>query len=138
LPVPRYTIAATAQIQGSSYTQISNLQSEPCSDADGGFDIGYSADGGWLEFDNVEFGAGPSAVDIRWASGGSGGVLEFHLDSLSGPIIAQGPAPVTGGWQSWQTFSTPVSGAQDLHTLFVVFRGAATNGLGNLNWFRFR
>ena len=135
---PRYAIAAIGQIQASSYTQIANLQSEPCSDAEGGFDIGYSADGGWLEFNNIDFGSGPTTVDVRWASSGSGGALEFHLDRVSGPTIAQGSLPVTGGWQTWQTFSIPVSGAQGLHRVFVVFRGSGTNGLGNLNWFRFR
>jgi hypothetical protein len=135
---PRYAIAAASQIQASSYTQIANVQSESCSDAEGGFDIGYSADGGWLEFDNIDFGSGSTAVDVRWASGGSGGALEFHLDRASGPIVASGFLPVTGGWQTWQTFSIPVSGAQGLHRVFVVFRGNGTNGLGNLNWFRFR
>jgi len=135
---PRYTIAASQQIQASSYAQIANLQSEPCSDADGGFDIGYSLGGGWLEFDNIDFGRGPTAVDVRWASAGPGGALEFHLDSVSGPTIAQGSTPVTGGWQTWQTFSIPVFSVHGLHNLFIVFRGSGTNGLGNLNWFRFR
>jgi glucosylceramidase len=62
---PRYVIAATVQMQASSYTQIANLQSEPCGDTDGGFDIGYSADGGWLQFDNIDFGNGMAAVDVR-------------------------------------------------------------------------
>jgi glucosylceramidase len=136
--VPRYVIDATQQIQASSYTQIANLQSEPCSDAEGGFDIGYAGDGSWLEYDNIDFGDGPSTVDVRWASAGSGGALEFHLDSPSGPIAAQATLPVTGGWQTWKTFPIPVSGAQGLRKLFVVFRGSGTNGLGNLNWFHFR
>jgi glucosylceramidase len=135
---PRYVIDAAQQIQASSYTEIANLQSEPCSDADGGFDIGYAGDGSWLEYDNIDFGDGPSAVDVRWASAGAGGSLEFHLDSISGPIVAQATLPVTGGWQTWQTFPIPVSGAQGLHKVFVVFRGSGTNGLGNLNWFQFR
>jgi glucosylceramidase len=135
---PRYVIDAAQQIQASSYTEIANLQSEPCGDADGGFDIGYAADGSWLEYDNIDFGSGPSAVDVRWASAGSGGALEFHLDSASGPMVAQATLPMTGGWQTWQTFPIPVSGAQGLHKMFVVFRGSRTNGLGNLNWFRFR
>jgi glucosylceramidase len=135
---PRYVIDAAQQIQASNYTQIANLESEPCTDADGGFDIGFAADGSWLEYDNIDFGTGPSAVDVRWASAGSGGTLEFHLDSISGPAIAQTALPVTGGWQTWQTFPIPVSSAQGLHKVFVVFHGSGTNGLGNLNWFRFR
>jgi glucosylceramidase len=136
--VPSYTIDAGQQIQASSYTQISNLQSEPCADADGGFDIGYAADGSWLEYDDIDFGSGPTAVDVRWASAGAGGALEFHLDSTSGPTVAQAALAVTGGWQTWQTFPIQVSGARGLHNVFVVFRGTGTNGLGNLNWFRFR
>jgi len=134
---PAYTISAFSQLQASSYTDISNLQSEGSTDADGGFDIGYSADGSWLEFDNVDFGAGPSAVDVRWASNGSGGTLEFHLDSLAGPAIATSTFGVTGGWQTWQTLTAPVSNAKGVHRLFVVFHGAGSAGLFNLNWFKF-
>jgi len=136
--VPAYIIAAAQQIQASSYTQIFNLQSEPCTDADGGFDLGYAADGSWLEYDNLDFGSGVTGVDVRWASAGSGGTLEFHLDTLSGPMIAQGGLPVTGGWETWQTYPMAVSGAQGLHKLFVIFHGTGANGLGNLNWFTFR
>ena len=136
--LPTYTIPATRQIQASSYTQISNLQSEPCTDTGGGYDIGYAADGSWLEYDNVDFGSGAGALNIRWASDGSGGTLEFHLDSTSGPTIAQGSFPVTGGWETWQTFPLTVSGAQGVHKLFVIFHGAGASGLGNLNWFQFQ
>ena len=135
--VPPYFIAAMQQIQASSYTQSANLQSEPCTDTDGGFDLGYAADGSWLEFDNIDFGSGPNTVDVRWASAGSGGALEFHLDDRSGPIVAQGTLPVTGGWETWQTFPLSVAGAQGMHKLFLVFRGSGSGGLGNLNWFRF-
>jgi len=75
---------------------------------------------------------------VRWASAGSGGSLEFHLDSATGPMVAQGNFPVTGGWETWQTYPMAVSGAQGLHKLFVIFHGTGANGLGNLNWFRFR
>jgi glucosylceramidase len=135
---PRYTIAAAQQIQASSYTQIANLQSEPCTDTDGGFDLGFAADGSWLEYDNIDFASGAGSVDVRWASAGSGGTLEFRLDSVSGPMIAQGTLPVTGGWQTWQTLPIPVSGAQGVHSLYIVFHGGGAAGLGNLNWFHFR
>src|SRR5262249_33104963 len=104
----------------------------------GGFDMGYATDGGWLEFDNIDFGSGAAAVDVRWASAVAGSALEFHLDRADGPTIGQGYLPATGGGQAWQTFAIPVSGAQGLHKLFIVFRGSGANGLGSLNWFRFR
>ena len=136
--VPDYAIRATQQIQASSYTELANRSRKRAADADGGFDLGYTADGSWLEYDNIDFGSGVSAVDVRWASAASGGTLEFHLDSTTGPAIALAGLPVTGGWQTWQTFPASVSGAQGRHKLFVVFHGSGTSGLGNLNWFRFR
>jgi hypothetical protein len=40
-----YTIPAARQLQASSYNNVSNLQSESCGDADGGFDLGYASAG---------------------------------------------------------------------------------------------
>ena len=136
--VPDYTIAATQQIQASSYTQVSGLQSETCTDGGAGFDMGYAAEGSWLAYDNIDFGSGVSGVEVRWASAGNGGQLEFRLDSASGPLIAQGTLPVTAGWETWQTFPLSASGAQGVHKLVVTFHGSGSAGLGNLNWFRFR
>ena len=135
---PDYTVPAAQQIQASSYTQVSGLQSETCTDAGGGFDLGFAADGSWLAYDNLDFASGVSAVDVRWASAGNGGQLEFRLDSATGPVIAQGTLPVTGGWETWQTLPLSASGAQGVHKLFLIFHGTGTAGLGNLNWFRFR
>jgi len=42
----------------------------------------------------------------------------------------------TGGWQTWQTVTAPVSGANGRHNLYLLFRGS-TSGIGNLNWFQF-
>jgi arabinoxylan arabinofuranohydrolase len=72
----------------------------------------------------------------RQASAGSGGTLEFHLDSPTGALIASGTIPVTGGWQTWKTVSAPASGASGIHDLYMVFKG--TTSIGNVNWFRFQ
>jgi glucosylceramidase len=135
-----YRVSATAQpIMASSYTDISNIQTEQCSDTDGGFDAGYANDGSWAEYRNIDFGSGVQSVAVRMASAGSGGTLRFHLDSVTGPLIAQVTVPVTGGWQTWQTVSAPVSGATGEHYLYVVFaRNAGSGGIGNLNWFQFK
>ena len=133
-----YTVNAAAQIQASSYNSISGLQTEPSADRDGGFDVGYSTDGGWAEYRNIDFGSGADSLKVRVASGGSGGMLEFHLTSPTGPLIARVSIFATGGWQNWITVTAPVSGAAGVQTLYVVFRQTAGAQIGNLNWFRFQ
>ena len=137
---PEFVIPALGrQIQASSYTSLHELRTETCTDAGGGFNLGYAASGSWAGYRNIDFGAGASAVEARVASAGTGGTLEFRLDSPAGPVIAEVGLPVTGGWQTWTTVSAPVSGASGVHDLYIVFtRPSGSGGLGNLNWFRFR
>ena len=99
---------------------------------------GLAQDGSWAEYRNVDFGAGANSVNVRVASAGTGGTLEFHLDSLAGPVIAQALIPVTGGWQTWTTVTASVSAAAGVRVLYVVVKhSGGTGGIGNLNWFQF-
>jgi hypothetical protein len=117
---------------------MSGLETETTSDTDGGYDLGYSADGSWAEYRNIDFGSGVSSVNVRVTSGGSGGTMEFHLDSQSGPLAGTATLPVTGGWQTWTTVTAPISGATAIRNLFVTFRsGGASGGIANVNWFQF-
>lgn len=129
--------AAAAQIQGSSYSSESGLETETTGDATGEYDLGYISPNSYTVYKNVDFGTGASQVSVREASAGAGGTLEFHLDSASGPIVSTVTLPVTGGWQSWQTVSGTVSGATGVHDLYAVFKGSS-NGIANLNWFQFQ
>jgi glucosylceramidase len=130
--------ALSQQIQASSYNGMSGLETEATSDVDGGYDLGYSGDGSWAEYRNIDF-TGVSSGRVRVASAGSGGTLEFHLDSLNGPLVGTAALSATGGWQMWTTVTMPVSGATGIRNLFVVFRsGGASGGIANLNWFQFR
>jgi glucosylceramidase len=127
---------ATWQIQGSSYSSESGLETETTGDVTGGYDLGYVSPGAQAVYKNVNFGTSVSGVSVRTASGGAGGTLEFHLDSAAGPLIATATLPVTGGWQTWQTVTAPVSAASGLHDLYLVFRGS-TAGIANVNWLQF-
>jgi hypothetical protein len=86
-------------------------------------------------YKNVDFGVSVNGVSVRAASGGNSGTVEFHLDSVSGPLVATVTLPVTGGWQTWQTAKATASGASGVHDLYVVFKG--TGGIANVNWFEF-
>jgi glucosylceramidase len=131
-------IPATSQIQASSFSSVSGLQTENTSDSTGAYDLGYVNPGAWAQYKNVNFGTGVSTVNVRTAAPtGAGGTLEFHLDSITGTLIATATLPPTGGYQTWQTVSAPVTGASALHDLYIVFRGASP-GVANLNWFQFQ
>jgi glucosylceramidase len=136
----QYTLPATDEIRASSYNDVVGLETEITSDLDGGYDLGYAANGYWASYSNVDFGSGVSTVDARVASDGSGGTLEFRLDSITGPLIAQATIPSTGGWQTWTNVTAPVSGAKGVHDLYLVYSYTGTNqsGIGNLNWFQFQ
>jgi glucosylceramidase len=154
---PAYTVSATSQIMASSFNSTAGnntlgnyltwgLETELTSDTNGGYDVGYSSDGDYAVYKNVDFGAGVSTVTARLAclggSGGGncGGALEFRLDSSSGTLVASVTIPSTGGWETWQTTpGSSVTGASGVHDLYVGFKAPAsgTASLGNLNWFQF-
>jgi glucosylceramidase len=134
-PLP---IAATAQIQASSYSTESGIASEATSDSTGEYDLGYVSKGGYTVYQNVDFGTSVSQVSVRSASGGSGGTATFYLDSMSSSPIATVQLPITGGWQTWKTNTASVAGASGIHTLYVVFGDGPTNSLANVNWFQFQ
>jgi len=154
---PAYTVSAKSQIFASSFNSTAGdntpgnygtwgLSTELTSDTGGGYDVGYSNDGDYAVYKNVDFGTGVSTVTARLAclggngGGNCGGTLEFHLDSSAGTLVASATVPSTGGWETWQTTpAASVTGASGVHDLYVVFKAPAsgTTSLGNLNWFQF-
>jgi glucosylceramidase len=134
-----YRIPAASKIQASSYNDVFGLRTETTSDADGGYNLGYSANGSYASYKGIDFGAGVTEVEARVASAGgarNGGSIEFHLDGAAGPLIASVAVPDTGGFQTWQTVTGPSTGASGTHDVYVVFKNDGASG--NLDWFRFR
>lgn len=128
-------MAATAQIQGSSFSSESGLETETTGDSTGEYDLGYLTSGAYTVYQNVDFGSSVSQVNVRTASAGSGGTATFYLDSMTSTPIATVNLPVTGGWQTWTTVTANVSGATGVHNLYVIFNGASS--IANVNWFQF-
>ncbi len=95
--------------------------------------LGFLASGSWASFHNVQLtganefharvSSGPLGFPGRSAPSGMESVLEAHLDSLKGPIIAKLRVPYTGGWQNWLEASGPLRATEGLHTLYVVSAG---------------
>jgi O-glycosyl hydrolase len=157
---PAFTVSAKSQILASSFNSTAGnntpgnyltwgLETELTSDTNGGYDVGFSNDGDYVVYKNVDFSTGVSTVSARLAclqvngsngGGNCGGTLEFHLDSSTGTLAASVTIPSTGGWETWQTTpAASVSGASGVHDVYVVFKAPAsgTTSLGNFNWFQF-
>lgn len=126
--------SAFSQTAASGYSSQSGIQLEASSE--GGQNVAFIDNGDYIAFNNVEFGSGAATIDVRVASNNSGGNIEVRLDSAAGTLLGTVAVPGTGGWQSWQTKSAPVSTVSGAHTLYLKFTGGAGN-LFNVLWFKF-
>jgi len=98
----------------------------------------HIANGSYIKVNGVDFGDNPaSSFTASVASGSGGGSIQLHLDSIDGPTIGSLPVSNTGGWDKWQTKTTPVSGAVGTHDLFLVFKGAGDDQLFNFDYWQF-
>lgn len=121
------------------------LDTEAATDAEGGFprDLGNITQGAWIRLQGVDFGSAdtsPWNLTVRVASPIAGGLVEAHLDSVDGPLVASAAVPNTGGWQSYVNVTVNTSSSVDIsgiHDLFFVFRGTGTTGLFNFVSWRF-
>ncbi len=94
---------ADAGNNGGQYRPLEEVDIEACSDAGGGFNVGWMAGGEWLEYTVDVAVPGTYRVDLRVASQDTGGdfSIEFDGQNVSGGVSV----PVTGGWQNWTTVS---------------------------------
>lgn len=127
---------ALSQIEAERNSQQWNMCQEVTSDSGSGLNLGCADNSDYLAFERIDFGAGVSSVSARVATATSGGTIEYRLGSPTGTLIGSQSVSNTGGWQSWTTLTTAVSGATGVQTLYVVFKGS-TAGIANLNWIKF-
>ena len=80
---------------------------EPCVDPinSNGYNVGWTEKGEWLQYEvNVETEA-VYDLNIRYATAGTDGEFKMSIDGADiSPNIF---VPVSGGWQSWTTFTIP-------------------------------
>lgn len=94
---------------GSAVTPIVNFRTnedvdiENCTDAGGGYNIGFATAGEWLEYTVNVAKTGTYSLDLRVACNGTGRTVNLTMDgqALSSNIAI----PNTTGWQIWQTIS---------------------------------
>ncbi len=100
---------------------------EATGDANGGYNIGWTDAGEWLEYDiNATASSGVYDINARMASPSGTGQIHIEIDGVdvTGPINAQN----TGSWQSYATITAEnVSIASGNHTMRIVIDAAGFN-----------
>src|SRR5262249_43738241 len=75
--------------------------------SEGGYDVGWTASGEWLNYSGNVGAAGSYSAQFRVASpGGASMRIAFNGTSSGWTAIA---VPATGGWQNWTTVTVPVT-----------------------------
>ncbi|HSG29114.1 MAG TPA: carbohydrate-binding protein [Candidatus Krumholzibacterium sp.] len=113
---------------GGQYRATEGVDIEGCADTGGGYNVGWTSPGEWLEYTVDVAAAGIHSIEVRVASSSTGGTLhiEFGGIDVTGGITV----PVTGGWQNWTTVSTTATLSAGTQVMRVVFD---TDGI-NLNY----
>ena len=130
-----YWNGASANGGGANYRPGETVYIESSTDAGGGYDVGNTNPGDWLNYTVTIASAGTYTFHARVANGVGGGVFHLAVDGQRvTPFLS---VPQTNGYQTWQTLDVPnVQLPQGRHTLQLVMdSGGFYNAVGNFNWF---
>lgn len=103
----------------------------------GGQNVGFVNNGsalkfGPMNFENIEF------ITVRYATQQNPARVEVRIDEIDGPLIASLQTALTGGWQTYDYFTTDLDNPGGTHDVYVVFKNVLNpEGIGNFNWFEF-
>ena len=116
--------------------RATDVDLQPTTDAGGGYSVGWTKAGEWLQY-TVNVGtAGSYVLEARIANIGIG---SFHVEIDGVNRTGSVTVPDTGAWDAWQTIRTAaMSLTTGQHKVCVVFDTVGSGGaVGGFNWFRF-
>ena len=118
---------------GGQY-RTTGVDVEATTDTGGGYDVGWTAAGEWLDYAVNLTQGGTYRLDLRMASPYAGATVAVLVDGTQ--VGTTTAVPNTGGWQTYQTVSlTGVSLTGGPHVVRVQFVANSTGGGGpNFNW----
>lgn len=122
----------TAGNSGGVY-RSTDVDIEATSDAGGGYNVGWTRPGEWLNYTVNVATAGTYTLEFRVAS--NNGTGAFRLDINGTDATGSIPMPGTGSWQSWITIRRDVTLAAGSQVWRLVM-GASTGGIANFNYIR--
>jgi len=109
---------------GNNGSQARNTDVDIETSSEGGYDIGWTAAGEWLNY-TVNPAAGGYTLQLRVASP-SGGALHVGFNGASN-VWTSVSVPATGGWQNWTTVTIPVTLASGAQQMTIMFDAAGVN-----------
>jgi len=124
----------TSSNQGGQYRTTEAVDIEATSDTGGGYDIGWTAAGEWLNYTVNVATAGTYTIEARVAASGAGGT--FHIEANGVDKTGPMTIPNTGGWQTWTTISkanVTLSAGSQIWRLVIDNAGSV---VGNINYIR--
>ncbi|MDO5558439.1 MAG: carbohydrate-binding protein [Oscillospiraceae bacterium] len=124
---------SASQIDASSYSDMSGIQTENCSE--GGLDVAYIDNGDYIGFKNIDFAPGADSIDMRLASGSSGGDIEIRLGGPDGQLIGSASVGNTDGWQTYITKTCDIKNTTGIQDVYFVFKGGE-GSLLNMRWWK--
>ncbi len=124
--------AFTTTIQAESYSAMSGIQVEACTDSGGGSNVGYIETADWMAYNSISIPTtGTYRIEYRVASASGGGRLSLDLNA-GATVLGMLDIPSTGGWQNWTTISHNVTINAGTYNFGIY----AQAGGWNINWFR--
>jgi phosphatidylserine/phosphatidylglycerophosphate/cardiolipin synthase-like enzyme len=123
----------TSSNAGGQYRNT-DVDIEATSDTGGGYDIGWTAPGEWLNYTVNVATAGTYTIEARVAASGAGGT--FHIEANGVDKTGPMTIPNTGGWQTWTTITksnVSLSAGAQIWRLVIDSAGSV---VGNINYIR--
>jgi len=89
--------------QGGDYRPDESVDIEECSDINGGYNIGWTANGEWLTYTVHVPRSGTYDVSVRYSARNSNGKVKFSFGGVD--KTGEVTVPSTGGYDEWSDFT---------------------------------
>ena len=101
--------------QGGQYRTSEGVDIEASTDTGGGYDVGWTAAGEWMNYTVNVTTAGTYTINTRVASLGPGGTFHYNVDGVS--ATSEVTVVDTGGWANFMTLGTPITLTAGTHVI---------------------
>jgi len=123
--IPVDPILLPGLLEAEKFTGMNGIQTEACSDANGGLNVGYLDAGDWMDYEVEVMTAGAYTLECRVAGINPLGTFKVGSTTVT-------PAN-TGDWQQWVSVFATVNLTAGRQTLRIASSGSAFN----INWIKF-
>ncbi len=120
-----------AKIQAEDFSFNYGFQTESCTDAGGGLNIGYADAGDYMDYNIYVQESGDYNFEYRYASQVAGKFDLIQVENQNEQLLHSVSIGATGGWQSWKTISKVAALPKGKLSLRIY----VASGQFNLNWF---